>query len=53
MSSETLAICRRCLFQPQQHSFGHIVDQFTMPVGVLAGLDTERQTLTLLESTVA
>jgi muramoyltetrapeptide carboxypeptidase len=31
------------------YSFGHIRHQFTMPVGILARLDTERQTLTLLE----
>ncbi|MDB5935045.1 MAG: LD-carboxypeptidase [Massilia sp.] len=31
------------------YSFGHIRHQFTMPVGVRATLDTERQTLTLLE----
>jgi muramoyltetrapeptide carboxypeptidase len=34
------------------YSFGHIRKQFTMPVGVRATLDTERQTLTLLESGV-
>ena len=31
------------------YSFGHIRHQFTMPVGILARLDTAQQTLTLLE----
>src|SRR6185295_15280212 len=31
-------------------SFGHVSHQFTIPVGVRARLDTEAQTLTLLES---
>ncbi|MEO7496325.1 MAG: LD-carboxypeptidase [Massilia sp.] len=31
------------------YSFGHIRDQFTLPIGILARLDTEQQTLTLLE----
>lgn len=35
------------------YSFGHIRNQFTIPVGVRARLDTERQTLTLLEPAVA
>lgn len=34
------------------YSFGHIRHQFTMPVGLRARLDTERQTLTLLEPAV-
>ncbi len=34
------------------YSFGHIPHQFTLPVGVLARLDTQAQTLTLLESAV-
>ena len=34
------------------YSFGHIRNQFTIPVGVLARLDTESQTLTLLEAAV-
>ncbi|MGW8389527.1 S66 peptidase family protein [Pseudoduganella sp. HUAS MS19] len=34
------------------YSFGHIRDQFTIPMGVRARLDTERQTLTLLEPAV-
>lgn len=34
------------------YSFGHIRHQFTLPVGVLARLDTEQQTLTLLEAGV-
>jgi muramoyltetrapeptide carboxypeptidase len=33
-------------------SFGHITDQFTLPVGIMAELDTRMQTLTLLESAV-
>jgi muramoyltetrapeptide carboxypeptidase len=35
------------------YSFGHIRNQFTIPVGLRARLDTERQTLTLLESAVS
>lgn len=35
------------------YSFGHIRNQFTLPVGVLARLDTQAQTLTLLEAAVA
>lgn len=34
------------------YSFGHIRDQFTLPLGLLARLDTEQQTLTLLEPAV-
>jgi muramoyltetrapeptide carboxypeptidase len=34
------------------YSFGHIRNQFTIPVGVRATLDTGRQTLTLLEPAV-
>jgi muramoyltetrapeptide carboxypeptidase len=34
------------------YSFGHIRHQFTMPVGIMATLDTDRQTLTLLEPAV-
>jgi muramoyltetrapeptide carboxypeptidase len=34
------------------YSFGHIRDQFTLPVGLMARLDTEQQTLTLLEPAV-
>jgi len=33
-------------------SFGHIRNQFTMPMGIRARLDTEAQTLTLLEPAV-
>jgi muramoyltetrapeptide carboxypeptidase len=33
-------------------SFGHIANQFTIPLGVRARLDTEAATLTLLESAV-
>jgi muramoyltetrapeptide carboxypeptidase len=35
------------------YSFGHIRNQFTIPVGVRATLDTARQTLTLLEPAVS
>lgn len=34
------------------YSFGHIAHQMTLPLGVRARLDTEQQTLTLLESAV-
>jgi len=34
-------------------SFGHIRDQFTMPLGVKAELDANNATLTLLESGVS
>jgi muramoyltetrapeptide carboxypeptidase len=34
-------------------SFGHVVDKFTLPVGVKAELNTETQQLKLLESAVA
>ncbi len=34
-------------------SFGHVPHQFTLPVGVRARLDTEAQTLTLLENAVS
>ncbi len=33
-------------------SFGHIVNKFTLPVGIKAQLDTEAQTLTFLEPAV-
>jgi muramoyltetrapeptide carboxypeptidase len=33
-------------------SFGHIRDQFTLPVGIEAELDTENQTMTFLETGV-
>jgi muramoyltetrapeptide carboxypeptidase len=35
------------------YSIGHIRNQFTIPVGVRATLDTEAQTLTLLEPAVS
>jgi muramoyltetrapeptide carboxypeptidase len=35
------------------YSFGHIRNQFTMPVGVKARLDTESRTVTLLEAGVS
>ncbi len=34
------------------YSFGHIAHQFTIPVGIRARLDTQAETLTLLESGV-
>ena len=34
------------------YSFGHIADQFTIPIGINARLDTASQTLTLLEPAV-
>jgi muramoyltetrapeptide carboxypeptidase len=34
------------------YSIGHIRDQFTIPIGIRATLDTERQTVTLLEPAV-
>lgn len=34
------------------YSFGHIRDQFTLPIGINARIDTLRQTVTLLESAV-
>jgi len=35
------------------YSFGHVRDQFTIPLGVRARLDTHAQTLTLLEPAVS
>lgn len=35
------------------YSFGHIRHQFTIPMGILATLDADRQTLTLLEAAVS
>jgi muramoyltetrapeptide carboxypeptidase len=34
------------------YSFGHIRNQCVLPVGVMAALDTQRQTITLLEAAV-
>jgi muramoyltetrapeptide carboxypeptidase len=34
-------------------SFGHVRDQLTLPLGVPALLDTDSETLTLLEPAVA
>ena len=34
-------------------SFGHVPNNFTLPVGILAELDTENKTLTYLESPTA
>jgi muramoyltetrapeptide carboxypeptidase len=36
----------------QGYSFGHIAQQFTLPMGIMARLDTQQQTLTLLEAAV-
>ena len=33
-------------------SFGHISSKYTLPFGTRAKLDTEKQTLTMLESSV-
>lgn len=35
------------------YSFGHIRNQFTLPIGVRARLDTDAQTVTLLEAAVS
>jgi muramoyltetrapeptide carboxypeptidase len=35
------------------YSFGHIRNQFTVPIGINARLDTDSQTLTLLEAAVS
>ena len=37
----------------QGYSFGHIAHQFTLPIGVMARIDTQQQTLTLLEAAVS
>jgi muramoyltetrapeptide carboxypeptidase len=52
---ETLDIHLQPLTVPavSGYSFGHIRNQFTIPVGVRATLDTERQTVTLLEAAVS
>jgi muramoyltetrapeptide carboxypeptidase len=52
---ETLDLHLKPLIIPavSGYSFGHIRHQFTIPVGVKATLDTERQTLTLLEAAVS
>jgi muramoyltetrapeptide carboxypeptidase len=34
-------------------SFGHVSDQLTLPLGVRARIDTQAQTLTLLEPAVS
>ena len=34
------------------HSFGHVPQQYTLPMGIRARLDTEARTLTLLEAAV-
>lgn len=51
---ETLDIHLQPLHVPavSGYSIGHIRNQFTLPVGVRATLDTERQTITLLEPAV-
>jgi muramoyltetrapeptide carboxypeptidase len=52
---ETLDVHLQPLHVPavSGYSFGHIRNQFTIPVGVRATLDTERQTITLLEPAVS
>jgi muramoyltetrapeptide carboxypeptidase len=52
--AETLDIHLQPLHKPAVagYSFGHIRHQFTIPVGIRATLDTERQTVTLLEAAV-
>lgn len=51
---ETLDLHLQPLVQPAVtgYSFGHIRHQFTVPMGVMARLDTLRQSLTLLEAGV-
>ena len=51
---ETLALHLKPLVVPavSGYSFGHIRHQFTLPVGIMARLDTLRQTVTLLEPSV-
>jgi muramoyltetrapeptide carboxypeptidase len=52
---QTLDIHLQPLVKPAVtgYSFGHIRNQFTIPMGIRATLDTERQTLTLLEPAVS
>jgi muramoyltetrapeptide carboxypeptidase len=52
---ETLALHLKPLLVPavSGYSFGHIRNQFTLPMGIQARLDTLRQTVTLLESAVS
>lgn len=52
---ETLDLHLKPLIVPavSGYSFGHIRHQFTIPVGIRARLDTESQTLTLLEPGVS
>ena len=52
---ETLDVHLQPLHVPavSGYSFGHIRNQFTIPVGVRATLDTQAQTLTLLEPAVS
>ncbi|MGO4476007.1 LD-carboxypeptidase [Massilia sp. 2TAF26] len=52
---ETLDLHLQSLHVPavSGYSFGHIRNQFTIPVGVRATLDTAAQTLTLLEPAVS
>ncbi len=51
---ETLDLHLKPLVVPavSGYSFGHIRNQFTLPMGILARLDTLRQTVTLLEPAV-
>jgi muramoyltetrapeptide carboxypeptidase len=52
---ETLDVHLQPLHVPavSGYSFGHIRNQFTIPVGVRATLDTQAQTVTLLEPAVS
>ncbi|WP_426209540.1 S66 peptidase family protein [Massilia sp. TWP1-3-3] len=52
--AETLDIHLKALVVPavSGYSFGHIRHQFTLPMGIMARLDTLRQTVTLLEPAV-
>jgi muramoyltetrapeptide carboxypeptidase len=52
---ETLDVHLKPLTVPavSGYSFGHIRHQFTLPMGIRARLDAERQTLTLLEPAVS
>ena len=52
---QTLDIHLRPLVIPavSGYSIGHIRHQFTLPMGIKATLDTERQTVTLLEAAVS
>lgn len=53
--AETLDLHLKPLLVPavSGYSFGHIRNQFTLPIGITARLDTLRQTVTLLEPAVS